>query len=44
LLNALFLGLAFIFLILQARNSAKFVPLRDYWFFIRGVSSIDGQR
>jgi hypothetical protein len=42
LMNALLLGLAFSFLVLKGRNASTFIPLRDYSYFIQGVTHLNG--
>jgi hypothetical protein len=41
LANSILLSLAFSFLILRGRNTAMFIPLRDYTYFIQGVTRLD---
>jgi hypothetical protein len=42
--NGLLLCLAFSFLVLRGRNASQFVPLRDYSYFIHGVTALDVRR
>ena len=39
-INALFLSTVFALLILQSRNAANFMPLRDYQYYIAGLTRI----
>lgn len=41
--QAIVLGIVFVFVILQARVSANFIPIRDYRYFVQGVEDLAGQ-
>jgi hypothetical protein len=40
--NALLLSAGFVFIVLRGRDGARFLPLRDYQYFVREVSNLSG--